>query len=181
MISDLLIPLVAVAIAELGDKTQLAVLALSTKTKEYSKLLAGVFFAFLLADGIAVLLGDYISNFVPMNIIKIISGALFIIFGIFILFNKDEGEEKVKLKTPFLSSFTLVFFAEIGDKTQIASALFGAKYNALLAFLGVMIALMTLSVIAIYVGNILIKKVNQNTINKSAGAIFIILGIFCFI
>ena len=56
----MIIPLLAVGLAEMGDKTQLSILILSTRTKEYFRLLLGVMLAFLLADGLAILLGSYV-------------------------------------------------------------------------------------------------------------------------
>lgn len=112
MINDFFIPFLAVGLAEFGDKTQLAVFCLSSKTKEYSKLLLGVMAAFLLADGLAIILGDFLTRLIPIFYIKFAAGLVFLIFGVIMLFQKDEGELVCNLKTPFFSSFTLIFISE---------------------------------------------------------------------
>ncbi|MDD1723335.1 MAG: TMEM165/GDT1 family protein, partial [Methanothrix sp.] len=90
---DILIPLLAVGLAEMGDKTQLSILLLSSRTQEYARLVLGVMLAFLLADGLAILVGSYIDAVVPVTTVKVLSGLVFILFGILILKEKGEVEE----------------------------------------------------------------------------------------
>jgi Ca2+/H+ antiporter, TMEM165/GDT1 family len=112
--------MVAVGLAEMGDKTQLSILLLSSRTKEYFKLLLGVILAFLIVDGVAILLGSWITNLLPAHILKLISAAVFIGFGLIILFKgKEEEEGEASFKNPFISGFTMIFLSEWGDKTQI--------------------------------------------------------------
>ena len=161
MIQDFLIPLAAVALAELGDKTQLSVLLLSSKTKRHLELLVGVMLAFLIVDGIAIVAGSVIISLVPVSIIKIISGVVFIVFGILLLVNLDkDGKKKgnAVLKTPFISGFSMIMMAEWGDKTQIASGLFATNYNPVMVLLGTMTALFMLSLMAIYLASSLQKR-----------------------
>jgi Ca2+/H+ antiporter, TMEM165/GDT1 family len=80
-----MIPLLAVGLAEMGDKTQLSILLLSSRTREYFRLLLGVMLAFLLADGIAILVGSWATNVIPVHLVKLVSGSVFILFGILIL------------------------------------------------------------------------------------------------
>ncbi len=180
MLQDFIIPFIAIGLAELGDKTQIVIFCLASKTKKYLPLLAGVILAFIIADGLAVLLGDYITNIVPIKYIKILSGLIFIVFGIIALINNKEDETKCDLKTPFLSGFGMVLISEMGDKTQIASGLFAAKYNALMVFLGVISALILLSVMAVYFGKFIVKKISRRKIASISGILFIIVGIFFF-
>jgi putative Ca2+/H+ antiporter (TMEM165/GDT1 family) len=70
---------------------------------------------------------------------------------------------------------------EWGDKTQIASALFAAKYNPIMVLLGSMMALTALSVIAVYLGKIISSKVDSKLITRIAGIAFIIIGISFFV
>jgi len=177
MIQDFLMPFLLVGLAELGDKTQIAVFCLSTKTKKYMQLLLGALLAFALADGLAVLLGDFITKIVPIQVIRIASGTVFITFGILTLLNKDEDELECNLKNPFISSFGLVFLSELGDKTQISAALFATKYNPILVFLGIIASLALLSILAIYFGKMIKKKINNQVLSKIAGIIFIIMGL----
>ena len=183
MIQDILIPFFLVGLAELGDKTQIAVLVLSTKTREYARLLAGVMLAFILTDGLAILLGNVIANRIPMEYVRIGAGVMFIIFGVMTLINKDDDDDKegsYELKSPFMSGFGLILVSEMGDKTQLASALFATQYDPAMVFIGVVLALFLLSSMAIYIGKILMEKINKNTISRVAGVLFIVIGISFF-
>jgi Ca2+/H+ antiporter, TMEM165/GDT1 family len=181
MLQDFLIPFIAVGLAELGDKTQIAVFCLSSNTKKYFRLLLGVMLAFAIADGLAILLGDVITRFVPIVYIKIIAGIIFLAFGIITLLNRDDEKVSCEMKTPFLSGFGVIFLSEMGDKTQIASALFAAEYNPWLVFLGVMLALSILSIMAVYIGRLLLKNVKKEKISIVSGVLFVIIGLWTLI
>jgi len=182
MMADVLLPLIAVGLAELGDKTQLSILLLSSKTTKHLQLLLGVFFAFLAVDGVAVLVGSWVTDIVPIDVLRLTAGSVFVIFGLLTLRAKEEeGESKFRFKNPFLSGFALIFMMEWGDKTQIASALFAAKYNPIMVLLGSMMALTALSVIAVYLGKIVSSKVDSELITRIAGIVFIIIGISFFV
>lgn len=180
MIQDILIPFVTIGLAELGDKTQLAVLLLASKTKKHLQLLLGVILAFIIADGLAVLLGDFMTNLLPIDYIKAGAGAIFILFGIIILASHKEEKEECHIKTPFISGFLLILASEMGDKTQIASALFAAEFNPFLVLLGVIAALAILSAIAVYLGISVMAKMNKRAISIAAGALFIAIGVWSF-
>ena len=180
MIQDFLIPFLAIGLAELGDKTQLAVFCLASKTKKYLQLFIGVVLAFVIADGLAILLGDFIAKNIPMNYVKIGAGTIFIVVGIYMLANYKKEEKKHEIKTPFMSGFWLVLISEMGDKTQIASGLFATKFNPVLVFIGVIAALIVLSVIAIYLGKFVMEKINKKTVSFIAGILFILIGIISF-
>ena len=177
MIQDILIPLVTVGLAELGDKTQLAVFCLASRTKKYLQLLLGVTLGFAIADGLAIILGDFLTTVIPTEYIKIGAGIMFILFGILTLLNKEDPDEICDLKRPFMSGFIMVLLSEMGDKTQIAAGLFATKYNHILVFVGVMAALIALSVMTIFLGKNIVTKRNQKVISIIAGALFILIGI----
>ncbi len=178
MLDEILIPLVAVGLAEMGDKTQLSVLLLSSKTKEYAQLLLGVMLAFLLADGFAILVGAWVTSIVPVHMIKLISGAVFVIFGILILRgDKEESESDLSPRNALVSGFSMIFLSEWGDKTQIASALFATEYNPWMVLIGVMTALTLLSIMAIYLGKFISGRIDRKVITKVAGSVFILIGI----
>ncbi|MGB2842429.1 MAG: TMEM165/GDT1 family protein [Halobacteriota archaeon] len=177
MIPDILIPLVTVGLAELGDKTQLAIFCLASRTKKYLQLLLGVTLGFAIADGLAIILGDFLTTVIPTDYIKIGAGVIFILFGILTLLNKEESEEICDLKKPFMSGFIMVLITEMGDKTQIAAGLFATKFDPILVFVAVMAALIALSAMAIFLGKIMVTKINQKVISILAGAIFIIIGV----
>lgn len=178
MLNEILIPMVAVGLAEMGDKTQLSILLLSSRTKEYFKLLLGVVLAFLIVDGVAIVLGSWITNIVPAHILKLMSAAIFIGFGLLILMgSREEDEGEASFKNPFIFGFTMIFLSEWGDKTQIASALFAVEYNPLMVLIGVMTALTLVSIMAIYLGRFISGRIDRRLITRIAGIVFIIIGL----
>ena len=179
MISDILVPFAAVGLAELGDKTQLTVLCLASKTRRHFELLLGIILAFVIADGSAIILGNLITTHIPIHYIKIASGAIFILFGIVTLMSKKQEEAVCDLKKPFASGFLLIFVSEIGDKTQIAAGLFATKFKPVMVFIGVISALTILSVMAIYLGKLIALKLNRKVVSNIAGVVFILVGVFC--
>ncbi len=181
MIADMLVPMIAIGLAELGDKTQLSILLLSSKTARHLHLLLGVTLAFLVVDGTAVLVGSWITNVVPINVLKIVSGVVFVVFGILTVRTHDTKEDsRLRFKSPFLSGFAFIFMMEWGDKTQIASALFAAKYDPLLVLTGTMTALTLLSAAAIYLGRIISTRIDRKALTKIAGIAFVLIGLSFF-
>jgi len=161
----------------LGDKTQISILLLSSKTSKHLQILIGALLAFSIVDGVAILAGTWITTIIPINYLKIISSIVFIIIGILMLISKD-GEEKVtKQRNPFFAAFLLIMLTEWGDKTQIAAAIFATQYDGIFVFIGKMTALIILSSIAIFFGKIISTRLNKKVINRTAGIVFIILGI----
>ena len=179
MLQDILIPFLAIGLAELGDKTQLAIFCLASKTKKYMQLLFGVILAFIVADGLAVLLGDFIKKYISLEYIQILSGILFLAVGFWILFS-DSKEEKCEIKKPFISGFSLILISEMGDKTQLAAALFATNYNPLFVFIGVISSLAVLSIIVVFMGKFVMARINKKTIHYLAGILFIIIGLASF-
>jgi putative Ca2+/H+ antiporter (TMEM165/GDT1 family) len=179
MFDDILIPFITIGLAELGDKTQISILLLSSRTRTHLSLLFGVMLAFLLTDGVAILAGRWITDVAPQDLIKTASGIIFILFGIFFLKGRDVEEEGTthRFRGPFYSGFTLTFLAEWGDKTQIASGLFATRYNAVMVLMGVMMALLSLSIVAIYLGRFLQDRLNERVVTRLSGVIFILIGL----
>jgi putative Ca2+/H+ antiporter (TMEM165/GDT1 family) len=168
-----------VGLAEMGDKTQLSVLLLSSRTREYLQLLIGVMLAFLLVDGFAILVGSWVTNVIPLPLVKLISGAVFLYFGLNTWKCNEEEESNCDLspKNALVTGFSMIFLSEWGDKTQIASALFATEYNPWLVFAGVMAALFILSIMAIYLGKFLANRVDRRLITRVAAAVFVLIGL----
>jgi putative Ca2+/H+ antiporter (TMEM165/GDT1 family) len=137
----------------------------------------------LIVDGIAILAGSWITNIIPVRIIKIVSGVVFILFGLYMLLKhkKEDDEGKTYHGSAFLSGFILILLTEWGDKTQIAASLFATKFNAVLVLCGTMIALALLSFLAIYFGKIIARRIDKKILTKVAAIVFIIMGIFFFL
>jgi putative Ca2+/H+ antiporter (TMEM165/GDT1 family) len=176
LLQDFLVPFVTIALAELGDKTQLAVLCLSSKTRRHWELLAGIVCAFALSCALATIFGELVAQYVPMPAVKLAAGALFIYFGAKSLLEKPAKGEKCGLANPFTSAFSMIFLAEMGDKTQLGTMVFATQFSPILVFAGSLAALALLSALAIYAGKFLAKRVDRATISKVAGALFMAMG-----
>lgn len=183
MIQDFLIPFIAIAIAELGDKTQLILFSLATRSKNHFQLLLGAIIAFIIADGLAVFLGDIMSDVIPIKYVKIVASVIFVIFGIITLLRREEEEkvDKNLRRNSFVSGFIFILIAEMGDKTQVVSALFGSNYNPYMVLLGVIAALTILSVIAISLGKLVMTRIDGRKVSIIAGVLFIVIGIIYFV
>ena len=116
-------------IAEMGDKTQLMLVAMTSRFK-LKDILLGTGVAILVLNGLAVLAGGIISTVVPTWLIRLIAGAAFLFFAATTLKGDDDEEENVKdrkIKFAPLSVFCTFFVAELGDKTQLTAITFGAN------------------------------------------------------
>nr|HOP09657.1 TMEM165/GDT1 family protein [Candidatus Methanofastidiosa archaeon] len=149
-----------IGVAELGDKTQIALLSLSGKYKKKTPLLVGSFMGFALVDGMAVVFGGTISSLVPQDTISLAASVVFILFGVYFLFEKEEKMKEANHKSLLLTSFMLITLMELGDKTQLITMTLAARYDSMIGvFLGAMAALMFLSSVAIIVGKALSERI----------------------
>ena len=124
-----------------------------------------------------MLAGSWISSMVPAHILKIVSGIVFIIFGILTFrAGREEGETRGGNRNPFLSGFVLIFLTEWGDKTQIMAALFAAEYDPVLVLVAAMSSLILLSLVAVYLGRIISEKVPRRVVARIAGISFLAIG-----
>ena len=178
MLLDFLIPAIAVLITELGDKSQIAILTLSAKFKDHKKVFFGVMLAFLIADGMAVAFGNFIVDLIPATTMRGISGIVFIIFGLLAIASTREKKIRTPISSAFISSFALVFFSEMGDKTQIASAIFSTQYNSYLVLIGIMSSLALLSLVTLFIGKNLMRYFEKELLHYISGLVFIALGLF---
>jgi putative Ca2+/H+ antiporter (TMEM165/GDT1 family) len=168
-----------IALAELGDKTQLTVIALSAKYDQ-TKVFSGVILAFVLVTGLGVLVGEGLLKIIPEDMIKIIAGIMFVIFGIWMLLSKEdcEGKESPRVFNPFISTFSMIALAEMGDKTQLSAITLSAKYDSpYLVFLGAVLALLLISLLGIFAGKKLCEIAPMSKIKLGAAVMFILFGI----
>jgi Ca2+/H+ antiporter, TMEM165/GDT1 family len=179
MLQDFLEPLIAVGAAELGDKTQLAILLASSRFREKYRFLGGVMLGFLLVDGLAILLGSWVGGLIPQAFLKVVSGLLFITFGLLILRSGHDvaSGHSATGRGPMLSGFIMISIMEFGDKTQMAAGLFATRYDPLSVLMGTLCALFILSLSAVYLGDRLAKHIDKKAMAKIAAAAFILIGL----
>ena len=130
MIGAFLVALVAVVLAEMGDKTQLLAMAFAARVR-WQTVLWAVFAATLLNHLLAVAVGNVITQFLPMAWIKLAAAASFIVFALWTMRgDKLEGEDQKQGRSPFWTVAVAFFLAEMGDKTQLMTIALAAEQAA---------------------------------------------------
>lgn len=169
-----------VAVAEIGDKTQLLALFLAARLAQKHAVAAGIFAATLLNHVVSAVLGVWLAQNVPPETMKWAVGLSFIAVGLWLLLpDKPEGPDKRWLKYgAFGATAVLFFLAEIGDKTQIATVLLAAKYHDMFwVVAGSIAGLMLANVPVVYLGEAVMKKVPAKAVRLCACALFCLLGV----
>ena len=172
-------------IAELPDKTALAALLLASKYNPRGVIL-GTWAAFLVQTMVAVLVGGLVSA-LPAEPIRIASGLGFLVFAVLALRRnekEDAAEEKHAVakagatRPVWLMSFLVVFAAEWGDLTQLATAALVARGGHPLSVgLGAVLALWTVTVLAAYCGHQIGKYLRPRILNIASGVLFGLIGL----
>ena len=170
-------------IAEMGDKTQLMLVAMTSKYK-MKDIILGTGAAILVLNGLAVLAGGMVSEVVPTWLIRLIAAGAFLFFAASTLKGEDEEEEEVKengkIKIAALSVFSTFFVAELGDKTQLTAITFGANEGmeaALIVWIACSVGLFAADIIGMMVGYFLKNKMPEGVLNTIAFCIFSVFGI----
>ncbi|MGN6381286.1 MAG: TMEM165/GDT1 family protein [Dyella sp.] len=177
----LLVSAGVVALAEIGDKTQLLAFILAARFKKPWPIIAGILCATLVNHGLAGALGAWITSVASPEILRWVLGLSFIGMAVWTMIpDKIEEEETQVAKRVGVFTATLVtfFLAEMGDKTQIATVAMAAHYpNPLMVVAGTTIGMLIADVPAVFVGDRLAAKIPMKLVHSIAAAIFAALGI----
>ncbi|TYL49205.1 TMEM165/GDT1 family protein [Marinomonas sp. IMCC 4694] len=168
-----------VALAEMGDKTQLLALFLATRFASKMSIVLGILLATLLNHALSAWLGVEIAQWIPKSALSWVVGLSFIAVGLWLLIpDKDDSDDHALLKYgAFGATFVLFFLAEIGDKTQIATVLLGAHYGGVwLVLIGSTLGMMLANVPVVFAGHWIMDKINANRTRQLACALFLIIG-----
>ncbi|MBR6916742.1 MAG: TMEM165/GDT1 family protein [Clostridia bacterium] len=175
-----------VFIAEMGDKTQLFLIGLSSKFK-LRDIIIGVAAATVVLNGAAVALGYLIGNAIDPSIIKCLAGAAFLAFAYTSLFPKGEEEEGVKRSRGAVVAIFLSFLAaELGDKTQLMTLTLAAQSHsagggfadAAAVFAACSLGLFAADIIGMLAGYFLSKKLPEKAFGAISFVIFTAFGIY---
>ena len=172
-----------VFLAELADKTQLVTFAIVAETGKPVQAYLGVLGGLFCVTALGVIAGSLIGLFVPLLLIQIIAGIIFILIGLFVLYRAlrktdDEEVQSVDNKRVWVQAFILLFLAELGDKTQILVILLVATTGQLLlVFLAAFTALATVNGIGVVIGDRARHYLGSSIIKYVAAVAFIIAGI----
>ena len=167
-----------VVLAEMGDKTQLLAMAFACRFR-WQTVMWGVFVATVLNHLFAVLVGNYLTAFIPLSYIQIGAAISFIVFGIWTIRGDELGDEAKKDKfNPFWTVAIAFFIAEMGDKTQLATIALAAKFNTILpVWLGTTAGMMVADGIGILFGIVLGKRIPERAMKWGAAILFICFGV----
>ncbi|MBR7889620.1 TMEM165/GDT1 family protein [Marinomonas sp. A79] len=169
-----------VALAEMGDKTQLLALFLATRFASKLSIVMGILLATLLNHALSAWLGVEIAHWIPDSALSWVVGLSFIAVGLWLLIpDKDDSDDNKMLKYgAFGATFVLFFLAEIGDKTQIATVLLGAHYGGVwLVLLGSTLGMMLANVPVVFAGNWIMDRINADRTRQVACLLFLIIGV----
>jgi Ca2+/H+ antiporter, TMEM165/GDT1 family len=176
---------IAVAIGEIGDKTQLLTLILAARfPKSALPILGGIIVATLANHALAVAFGSWGSAWLTTEILRWVVGISFLGLAVWALIPDTLDRDRVKLAGgAFLATGIAFFMAEMGDKTQVATILLAAKFQdaSIAVILGTTLGMVLANAPAIWLGEHLLKRVPLQFIRAIAAGIFATLGIFMLI
>ncbi len=167
-----------VAIAEIGDKTQLLSFVLAARLRKPWPIIAGIFVASIANHAAAAWLGSFLTGLVAPQTLQWIVGLSFIGFGLWALHPDSlEAAPKLHKAGAFVTAFIAFFLAEMGDKTQFATIALAARFDQLgLVILGTTLGMMLANVPAVWIGEKLAQRIPMKPVRILAAALFIIVG-----
>ncbi len=170
-----------VALAEIGDKTQLLAILLAARFGRPLPIILGILAATLANHALAALLGAQAAAFLDSPLFRYAIGASFIAMAAWTLIPDKLEEEDAPQPCfgAFLTTLVAFFLVEMGDKTQVATIALGAQYQAVVAVTaGTTLGMMIANVPAIFLGNALLKRVDLAKIRLVAAALFLAIGVW---
>lgn len=177
--------LITIFVAEMGDKTQLLLVAMAGKYK-IPHILTGTWLATVVLNLMAVGVGAALSNYLDMRVIKLVAGVAFFWFAYAAVKNDDDEEEQREMRHnigPVFAIFCSFFIGELGDKTQLSAITLAANYtnhslmNAVYVFLGCTLGLILADLIGLIAGIFLKSKMPAGILNALSFVIFSVFGV----
>ena len=170
-----------VALAEIGDKTQLLAFILAARFKKPVPIILGILAATLINHGLAGALGAWITSVISPEVMRWALGLSFIGMAIWTLIPDKIEEEETQVAQRlgvFGATFVTFFLAEMGDKTQIATIALAAHYAApLMVVAGTTLGMLIADVPAVFVGNQFAAKIPMKLVHSIAAGIFAVMGL----
>ncbi len=181
MIEAWLVSIGVVALAEIGDKTQLLTLVLAARYRKPWPIVAGIFVATLVNHGIAGAVGAWLTKAIGPDAMRWVLGISFIAMAAWMLVpdKLDEGDAaERKVGGVFLSTTVLFFLVEIGDKTQIATVALAARFESLTAVvMGTTVGMLLANAPVAFFGEALARRLPVRAVHMVAAAVFALMGI----
>jgi putative Ca2+/H+ antiporter (TMEM165/GDT1 family) len=170
-----------IALAEIGDKTQLLAFLLATRFKKPWPIIAGILVATIFNHSLAGLVGAWITAHVDPLVLRWILGISFLGMAVWALIPDkiEEGEaHPVRRFGVFGATLMTFFLAEMGDKTQLATVAMAAHYGTpVLVVIGTTLGMLLADVPAVFIGEKLARRIPLNLVHIIAAALFALLGL----
>ena len=180
---EFLISTAIVALAEMGDKTQLLALLLAARFRKPVPILIAILLATIINHGVSAVIGQWITTVLSPEILLWIVSIGFIAMAAWMLVpdqldDESENINKWQKYGVFGATFVLFFLAEIGDKTQIATVALAARFDSIFwVTAGTTLGMMLANAPAVFIGNKLADTLPISLIHKIGAAIFFLLGV----
>ena len=180
MLDALLVSTGTVALAEIGDKTQLLALLLAARFRKPWPIIAGILVATLLNHALAAWIGQLVASWLTPQTLRWIVAASFIGIALWTLKpDKLDEDEKLPAHGAFIATTFAFFIAEIGDKTQVATVLLAAKYSSLWQVVsGTTIGMLLANVPVVALGSKFAAKLPLKAARITAAIVFLALGLW---
>lgn len=179
VVSVLAISITTVALAEIGDKTQLLSLLLASRYRKPIPIIIAIFLATIANHALAAWFGVVVADYLSPEILRWVLVVSFIAMAGWVLIpDKLDDDEQISNRGPFVASFIAFFIAEIGDKTQIATSILGAQYPDALTWVifGTTIGMLLANVPVVLIGKLSADKMPLDLIRKITALLFIALA-----
>jgi putative Ca2+/H+ antiporter (TMEM165/GDT1 family) len=178
----LLLSTLAVVLAEIGDKTQLLALMLAARYRRPWPIVAGILCATLANHLLAAAFGSFVRTLLAPEVLKWVVAVSFFVVAAWTLIPDRLDEKTQREPATHLGVFgvTLVafFLAEMGDKTQIATAVLGARYNALASVVaGTTLGMLIADVPVVFAGHLAAGRIPFKVVHVAAALLFVALGV----
>jgi putative Ca2+/H+ antiporter (TMEM165/GDT1 family) len=178
---SLLVSTGVVALAEIGDKTQLLAFILAARFKRPLPIIAGILLATIVNHGLAGALGAWITSVLTPSVLRWVLGLSFLAMAAWTLVPDKIEEEETRIAGRFgVFGATLItfFLAEMGDKTQVATVAMAAHYSTpVLVVVGTTLGMLIADVPAVFAGDRLATRIPMRLVHGIAAAIFAALGV----
>jgi putative Ca2+/H+ antiporter (TMEM165/GDT1 family) len=169
-----------VALAEMGDKTQLLALILAVRFRKPIPIVLGIFVATLVNHGLAGALGAWLTQAIGPDLLRWVLGASFIAMAVWMLIpdTMDEEEDGQEPRWGVFGTTVVAFFlAEMGDKTQIATVMLAARFDAYYwVVAGTTLGMMVANVPVVFLGERMTRLVPMRAVHIISALVFAVLG-----
>ena len=169
-----------VAIAEIGDKTQLLALMLAARYRKPTPIILGIFCATLANHALAAWVGAEVAAWIGADAMRWVLAVTFIVMAGWCLIpdKADDGPQAARQAGAFLATLVAFFLVEIGDKTQIATVALAARFNSLLAVTaGTTVGMLLANVPVVLFGDAIAKRLPLKWVRAAAAILFLLLGL----